>query len=192
MTKIFKTKSDFYNRTDRSVNGVSVLFAENNSNWKEMNETNEGCWNCSNCSDCLNCSDCSNCSDCCNCSNLSKYRNKKEDKELVTPVVENLHQKIYEFASQPSALQMDNWHTNEKIEAGSHCGTTHCRAGWIVALAGKEGRDLEIQTSTIFAAMQINKVSSEIRISPKSFYLSNDLAMKEMKIFAQKEKELYS
>ena len=155
-------------------------------------------WNCSNCSDssncwnCLKCSNCSNCSDCLNCSNRYKYRNKKEGNVSTIPFVENLHQKVYEAAIQPSALQMDTWHTNEKIEDGAHCGTTHCRAGWIVTLAGKEGRDLEVQTSTLFAAMQINKVSSEIRISPKSFYLNNDLAMKEIEEFAQKEKDLKS
>jgi len=39
---------------------------------------------------------------------------------------------------------MDSWHT---------CNTTHCRAGWIVHLAGKEGYELEKETNTSFAAM---------------------------------------
>jgi len=41
---------------------------------------------------------------------------------------------------------MGAWHT---------CDTTHCRAGWVTMIAGKEGKELEEKTSTQFAAMQI-------------------------------------
>jgi hypothetical protein len=67
---------------------------------------------------------------------------------------------------------MSAWHT---------CETTHCRAGWVVTLAGKEGKALENETSTIFAAMQIYHKSSDIKVSPPRFFETNDQAMEDMK-----------
>ena len=82
--------------------------------------------------------------------------------------------------SQPNALNMDTWHT---------CETTHCRAGWVVTLAGKEGKELETNTSTIFAAMQIyHKSSPDIKVSPPRFYEDNETAMKDMIACADKER----
>jgi hypothetical protein len=75
---------------------------------------------------------------------------------------------------------MGNWHT---------CETTHCRAGWIVHLAGKEGRALEQKTSTPFAAMQIYKASSPIRVSPVRFFEDNETARKDIERCAQMERE---
>ncbi len=66
---------------------------------------------------------------------------------------------------------MSTWHT---------CETTHCRAGWIVHLAGKRGRKLEESSSTLFAAMQIAKASSPIRVSPVRFFETNKVAMKDI------------
>jgi hypothetical protein len=63
---------------------------------------------------------------------------------------------------------MGSWHT---------CETVHCRAGWVVHLAGKEGKELEQQTSTFFAAMQIYKASSDIKVSPVRFFESNEKGM---------------
>jgi len=54
-TKVFDTYKAFSNREDKSVNGVSQRFAEENPNWQEMNKTNKGCWNCQNCNSCDNC-----------------------------------------------------------------------------------------------------------------------------------------
>jgi hypothetical protein len=95
------------------------------------------------------------------------------------PVIENIHQKVYEAASAPKALDMTDWHT---------CDTTHCRAGWAVHLAGEAGAKLERQTSTLFAAMQIYKASSKIEVSPVRFYESNEVALEDMKTCAEKEK----
>jgi hypothetical protein len=94
------------------------------------------------------------------------------------PVIENIHQKIYEAASAPKALDMTDWHT---------CDTTHCRAGWAVHLAGEAGAKLERQTSTLFAAMQIFKVSSPIQVSPPRFFESNEVALADMKRCAEQE-----
>jgi hypothetical protein len=94
------------------------------------------------------------------------------------PVIDSIHQKVYEAASQPKALDMTDWHT---------CDTTHCRAGWVVHLAGESGAKLERQTSTLFAAMQIYKASSPIEVSPVRFYESNEIALNDMKRCAEEE-----
>ncbi len=72
---------------------------------------------------------------------------------------------------------MRDWHT---------CDTTHCRAGWVVALAGESGKKLEDATSTLFAAMQIYLASDpDNPISPVRFYESNELALADMKRLAE-------
>lgn len=50
-TQIFKSRSEFTLRKDKSINGVSQSFADENPKWVEDRE-NKGCWNCSGCSDC--------------------------------------------------------------------------------------------------------------------------------------------
>jgi hypothetical protein len=76
---------------------------------------------------------------------------------------------------------MQDWHT---------CDTTHCRAGWIVHLSGQQGYDLEKHTSTLFAAQQIYKKSSPIKVSPPRFFESNEKAMADIKRCADEEKNL--
>jgi hypothetical protein len=75
-------------------------------------------------------------------------------------------------------LKMDTWHT---------CDTTHCRAGWVVHLAGEKGYALEKATNTEFAAMQIYKASSNIRVSPSKFYVTNKEAMEDIVHCAEEE-----
>lgn len=85
---------------------------------------------------------------------------------------------MFEAVSQTDALDMNDWHT---------CETTHCRAGWVVHLAGPLGYELEKQTSTEFAAMMIYKESSPIRVSPARFYETEENAMADMKRCAEEE-----
>jgi hypothetical protein len=73
---------------------------------------------------------------------------------------------------------MSTWHT---------CDTTHCRAGWVVHLAGKKGYELENKTSTVFAALQIYNKSSEIKVSPPRFYENNEIALADIKKCAEQE-----
>ena len=75
---------------------------------------------------------------------------------------------------------MSKWHA---------CETTHCRAGWVVTLAGPEGKALEKETSTCFAAMQIYKASSDIKVSPTRFFESSEIAMADIKRCAKEEAE---
>jgi hypothetical protein len=70
---------------------------------------------------------------------------------------------------------MSDWHT---------CDTTHCRAGWVVHLAGEPGYALEKKTSAVFAAMQIYKASGH-PISPCRFFDDNRAAMEDMKRLAE-------
>jgi hypothetical protein len=108
-------------------------------------------------------------------------------KDLYIPKIKNIHKKVLE-AIKLGELQMDMWHEDEsKDENGVYCGTTHCRAGWVVALAGKEGVDLENKTSTCFAAMMIYKKSSDIKVSPTRFYESNEKAMEDIIRCAEEE-----
>lgn len=109
---------------------------------------------------------------------------------MVIPVIPNIHQSILEAVQGGEKLNMSVWHEDEEInEAGAHCGTTHCRAGWVVALAGKEGRELEIETSTEFAANVIYSKSSGIEVGPFHFFLSNEQSMADIEICAALEKE---
>ncbi len=97
-------------------------------------------------------------------------------------MIENIHQKVYEAASQEGCLNMSDVH---------QCETTHCRAGWVVHLAGKEGYRLEARNNWLFAAQQIYKASCpQIPVSPTRFYGSNESALEDMKRCAELEKNL--
>jgi len=71
---------------------------------------------------------------------------------------------------------MKAWHT---------CDKTHCRAGWIVALAGECGKDLEARFNTELAAMLIYEKSTGQKIHPARFYDSNEDALADMKRCAE-------
>lgn len=94
------------------------------------------------------------------------------------PVIPNIHQRILQAVTEQGELKMDEWHT---------CDTTHCRGGWVTHLAGEDGKALEKETSPLFAAMQIYKASSPIRVSPVRFFDSNEKAMEDIKNCAELE-----
>ena len=87
------------------------------------------------------------------------------------PVIPNIDAAIYAAARAPQALAMDAWHT---------CGTTHCRAGWAVHLAGEAGYALERFHDTALAAMLIHRASGS-PISPARFFESSDAALEDMR-----------
>src|SRR5690348_5739922 len=138
------------------------------------------CSRCSRCSYCSYCSRCSYCSDCSRCSGLKDVYGQAGQKAAVplvpaVPVVEDLHKKLYAAVSQPAALSMANWHT---------CETTHCRAGWVVHLAGEPGKKLEQFFNTELAAMKIYAASG-YKINPSRFYDSNEDALEDMRRLAE-------
>lgn len=119
-TKIFKDYASFLQREDKKINGISQAFINNDyDNWEEDNQYNEGCWDCSGCS---------------GCSDLKNAAPVVTESVFNVPIIENIHQKILEAVSVPKAFDMSTWHT---------CETTHCRAGWVVHLAGEAGKALE-------------------------------------------------
>lgn len=125
---------------------------------------------CFGCSDCFGCSACSRCSRCAGCFECSAQKT-----EMAIPVIDDIHKRVFEAASQPNALCMSSW---------NKCGTTHCRGGWVVTLAGKEGRELEEKTSTLFAAIQIYKASGYV-IYPIRFFDSEEKSLEDMKRLAE-------
>jgi hypothetical protein len=95
------------------------------------------------------------------------------------PKIENIHTVILEAASQPNALDMSSWHT---------CGTTHCRAGWVVHKAGEAGYALERFHGTALAAQLIYRESDPKNpVSPVRFYETNEQAMADMRRLAEQE-----
>ena len=93
------------------------------------------------------------------------------------PAIPEIHKAVYAAASQPGALDMGQW----------HCGTAHCRAGWVVTLAGKEGLDLEAKIGTPAAAMAIYMASDPDRWKTErlpDFYCGNSDALTDMKRMA--------
>ena len=118
--------------------------------------------------------------DCHNCSYIINSRGVKNS--IKVPIIKNIHKKIYDATSNDGALNMEDWHT---------CDTTHCRAGWVVHLAGKEGYELERKIGTALAANKIYKESSEINVKwALRFFEDNELAMEDIKRCAESEKKI--
>ena len=98
------------------------------------------------------------------------------------PVIGNIHQKVFAAASADGALDMSNWHGSDQ-----YCGTTHCRAGLVVALAGQEGAVLEERLGTSCAATLIYLASDSGLDKIPDFHCSNSAALADMKRMAENE-----
>lgn len=72
---------------------------------------------------------------------------------------------------------MGEWHS---------CKTTHCRAGWVIHLAGEAGYKAEDFYGTYLAAQLIYRESG-YEINPSRFFDSNEDAMEDMKRLAEME-----
>jgi hypothetical protein len=95
------------------------------------------------------------------------------------PKIENIHQAVYNAASAVGALNMNVWHGD--------CGTSHCRAGWVVTLAGAEGKALEDSIGTSAAAAAIYLASDPNIGKFPDFYSDNNTALADMKARAEVE-----
>jgi hypothetical protein len=74
---------------------------------------------------------------------------------------------------------METWHT---------CANTHCRAGWVVTLAGEAGCKLEERFGTLSATMRIYDASDlNFKINPCRFFDSNEDALADMKKLAEQQ-----
>ncbi|MEL6238824.1 MAG: pentapeptide repeat-containing protein [Pseudomonadota bacterium] len=94
------------------------------------------------------------------------------------PVIENIHTAVYQAALQPGALDMDYWH--------KECGTAHCRAGWVVTIAGEAGKEIEDIIGTAGAAALIYQASDPSMDRIPDFLASNEEALSDMKRLAEK------
>ncbi len=75
---------------------------------------------------------------------------------------------------------MSSWH-------GS-CGTTHCRAGWVVTLAGEAGAAMEFCMGTAAAAALIYlKSDPKLGKIPNFYDMDNAAVMADMKRLAESE-----
>ena len=92
------------------------------------------------------------------------------------PVIPEIHKAVYTAASQTNALDMKSWHS---------CDTTHCRAGWVVTLAGAGGKALEWAVGTSAAATAIYLASDPKLEKVPNFYASNEEALEDMKRLAE-------
>ena len=141
-----------------------------------------GCSRCSGCSGCSRCSRCSECSGCSDCSRLQWTDDKEEKKgenagPPPVPIIPDIHKAVYEASSHPGSLAMQNVHT---------CDNTHCRAGWVITLAGEAGHKLEEFFNWELAAMKIYDASAPgYKINPERFYDSNAEALADMKALAE-------
>lgn len=85
--------------------------------------------------------------------------------EIAVPVVKDLDAKILAQGN----LSMDFWHTD--------CGTTHCRAGWAIELAGEAGKRLEEKYGSAVAGALIYFASTG---SVPDFFATNEEAIADM------------
>ena len=95
------------------------------------------------------------------------------------PKIENIHQTVFAAASAPDAFDMRDWH--------NACGTSHCRAGWVVTLAGGAGIALEDKIGTPAAAALIYFASDQTLEHVPDFYCDNERALADMKRLAEIE-----
>lgn len=95
------------------------------------------------------------------------------------PKIGKIHQTLFETVSTESnTLEMGDWHT---------CNTTHCRAGWVVVLAGEDGLKLEKEVGTPAAAALIYLASDPTLERVPNWYANNEDAMADIERLAKLE-----
>ena len=98
------------------------------------------------------------------------------------PVIEDVHKAVaYAVTADGNVLDMSNWHGD-----GGFCGTTHCRAGWVVHLAGEKGRELEKTNCTPIAAALIYQASDPELEKVPDFYAGDDDSMADIMEMAER------
>jgi len=92
------------------------------------------------------------------------------------PVIPNIDATILAAIESGGTLDMSSWH-------GPHdqwCGTTHCRAGWAVHLAGEKGKSLQDRVGAQMAGTLIYHASRP-GIPAPYFFASDDDALTDIK-----------
>jgi hypothetical protein len=106
-----------------------------------------------------------------------RYRERHPE----VPVVELLDAKILAaIESGKGRLEMSGWHgDNPRNADGEACGTTHCRAGWAIHLAGRAGYALEDRFDSAIAGRMIYLASTGR--APNFYERSNEIALADIK-----------
>ena len=91
------------------------------------------------------------------------------------PVVEAIDSAILQAVEHGGTLDMSRWHG---------CGTTHCRAGWAITLAGDAGAQLELTLGPAVAGLMIYLASAGY--SPH-FYADTSRALEDIKARAAEQ-----
>src|SRR5690606_20934147 len=103
-----------------------------------------------------------------------RYRRRQPE----VPVVPNLDRQILDRIERGGgSLDMTDWHT---------CETTHCRAGWAIALAGEAGRRLEAERGPFHAGAAIYRASTG-RVP--HFFARNSAALEDLRARAEEQTE---
>lgn len=104
---------------------------------------------------------------------------------LGVPVVKDLDAEILKAVEAGGTLDMSDWHgdmypklTGDERLRAEICGTTHCRAGWAIHLAGEAGIALESAVGAESAGACIYLASTG---SIPDFFATNDEAMEDMR-----------
>ncbi len=83
---------------------------------------------------------------------------------------------------------MGSWHEKALDNCKYNtCGTAHCRAGWVIALAGEAGAAMEYCLGTPAAAALIYMKSDPTLKKVPNFYTGNEAALEDMKQLAELE-----
>jgi hypothetical protein len=100
--------------------------------------------------------------------------------EADIPIVPNIDATILKAIEAGGKLDMGQWHGDEA------CGTTHCRAGWAVHLAGEKGYDLEKRVGPQMAGTLIYHASRPGKPTPH-FFSTNERALEDLRKCAAEE-----
>ncbi|NBV06628.1 MAG: hypothetical protein EBS06_05270 [Proteobacteria bacterium] len=94
--------------------------------------------------------------------------------------IPNIDSAIFEsIKTGKGELDMNSWHGKDKVNEENWCGTTHCRAGYAICLAGKEGFELEKKYGSELAAKMIYAVSRPDEKLP-DFHASDEEVLEEL------------
>jgi hypothetical protein len=106
------------------------------------------------------------------CPEMRKWRDDEglfvdADMSLPVPVLPRIDSAVLAAVEAPgNKLNMGEWHT---------CGTTHCRAGWAIHLAGAEGYALEGEVGAWNAGAAIYAASRPGQALPDFFGVTSDV-----------------
>jgi hypothetical protein len=103
------------------------------------------------------------------------------------PIVLDIDRAILRAVERYGRLNMETWHGFANPN-GRHvvpfCGTTHCRAGWAIHLAGEAGYALEQRSGAAEIAGALIYAASRPGVPIPNFFASNDEALADLRACA--------